>query len=389
MPWQEVNTVDLRQEFVQLARQGNRNLSVLCRRYKISRKTGYKWLQRYEQDGDEGLHDRSRRPLHQPQRSPADLEQAVLKVRQRFPEWGGRKLARVMRNEGQPKVPSPSTITQILRRHGQLHPLDEAPPANYTRFEHPHPNDLWQMDFKGDFPLTRGRCHPLTVLDDHSRFAMCLAACDNERSGTVKAQLIKTFERYGLPRRMTMDNGSPWGGAGSAFTQLTVWLIENGVMVSHSRPYHPQTQGKDERFHRTLDAELIGRRTFADLHEVQRAFGPWRHRYNTQRPHEALNMDTPIEHYEPSARAYRPVLPAYEYAPGDNVRKVSPNLECAFKNYRVFVGQAFRGKYIALRPTIDDGVYSLHFCHQWIGRIDLNTMTKRNGKRAKKAYTDV
>jgi len=388
MPWQEVDTVDLRREFVQLSRAGTLNLSELCRRFKISRKTGYKWLRRYEKEGDKGLYDRSCCPHHQPRRSSVELEQAVLEVRQRFPEWGGRKLARVMRNEGQLKIPSPSTITQILRRHGQLHPPGEPVPANYIRFEHPHPNDLWQMDFKGDFPLMRGRCHPLTVLDDHSRFSVCLAACDNERSETVKVQLIQVFEHYGLPKRMTMDNGSPWGGSGSSFTQLTVWLIENGVRVSHSRPYHPQTQGKDERFHRTLNAELIGRRTFAGLREVQNAFGPWRHRYNTQRPHEALNMDTPIEHYQPSSQVYRPALAAYEYAPGDYVRKVSPNLECAFKNYRIFIGQAFRGKYIALRPTINDGVYTMHFCHQWIGQIDLNTMTKRNGKRAKKLYTD-
>jgi len=388
MPWQEVDTVYLRREFVQLAQQGTLSLSALCRRYQISRRIGYKWLRRYAQEGDEGLHDRSRCPHHQPRRSPEDVEDAVLEIRERFPDWGGRKLARVMRNEGQAKIPSPSTITQILRRHDQLHSSGEPEPTNYIRFEHPHPNDLWQMDFKGDFPLSRGRCHPLTVLDDHSRFSVCLAACDNERSETVKMLLIQSFERYGLPRRMTMDNGSPWRGSGSSFSQLTVWLIENGVTVSHSRPYHPQTQGKDERFHRTLNAELIGRRTFADLHQVACAFVPWRHRYNTQRPHEALNMDTPIEHYRPSTRAYQPVLPAYEYAPGDHVRKVSSNLECAFKNYRIFVGQAFCGKYIALRPTTDDGVYSLHFCHQWIGRIDLNTMTKRQGKRPKKAYTD-
>ena len=138
MPWQEVDTVDLRREFVQLAQQGALSLSALCRRYQISRKTGYKWLQRYAQEGDEGLHDRSRCPHHQPARSPASVEQAVLKVRQRFPEWGGRKLARVMRNEGQTKIPSPSTITQILRRHGQLHLLGESAPVNFIRFEHPH-----------------------------------------------------------------------------------------------------------------------------------------------------------------------------------------------------------------------------------------------------------
>ena len=158
MPWKEVNTVDLRREFVRLCVSGTVSTSELCRRYGINRKTGYKWLQRYAQGGDSGLQDRSRRPRHQPRRSPPAVELTVLDVRQRFPDWGGRKLARVMRNEGYLQVPSPSTITEILRRHGALHPADQPPAKNYIRFEHPHPNDLWQMDFKGAFPLPRGYC---------------------------------------------------------------------------------------------------------------------------------------------------------------------------------------------------------------------------------------
>jgi transposase InsO family protein len=385
MPWKEVHTVDLRSEFIHLASTGNVDLSALCRRYGISRKTGYKWLHRYAREGPSGLLDRSRRPHHQPRRTPESVEQVVLGLRQRFPDWGGRKLARIMCNEGYCQIPSPSTITEILRRYGLLHADDQAVVKNYIRFEHPHPNDLWQMDFKGAFPLPRGHCHPLTILDDHSRFSLCLAACRHERTGIVKSHLIKTFERYGLPLRMTMDNGSPWGsGARERLTQLSAWLIEQGVTVSHSRPYHPQTQGKDERFHRTLDAELIGRRSFADLQQCQLAFTPWRHRYNTQRPHESLNMDTPIEHYQPSSRAYRPSLPPYEYAPGDCVRKVGQSMTCSFKYHNVVIGQALKGKYVAFRPTREDGVYTIHFCHQKIGQINLHNMSKRNVKRHNK-----
>ena len=378
MPWKEVGTMDLRREFVRLARTGSLNMSTLCQRYGVSRKTGYKWLLRYAREGDPGLLDRSRRPHHQPRRSPVSLEQVILGLRQRFPAWGGRKLARVMRNEGHSQIPSPSTITEILRRHGALHSADQPPPQNYIRFEHPHPNDLWQMDFKGDFPLQRGRCHPLTVLDDHSRFALCLAACRHERFKIVKTHLTQAFERYGIPLRMTMDNGPPWGCAGyNRLTQLSAWLIEQGIGVSHSRSYHPQTQGKDERFHRTLKAELIGRRSFAGLQQCQSAFDPWRHRYNTVRPHESLNMDTPIEHYQPSTRAYRSSLPEYEYAPGDQVRKVGKNMTCGFKYRTVGIGQALVGKHVAFRATQEDGVYTLHFCHQQIGKIDLNNMAKR------------
>ena len=381
MPWKVVDTVDLRKEFVLLASSGSISMSKLCQRYGVSRKIGYKWLLRYAQEGDPGLLDRSRRPHHQPRRSPESVEQAVLALRQRFPVWGGRKLARVMRNEGHSQIPSPSTITEILRRHGALHAADQPPPKNYIRFEHPHPNDLWQMDFKGDFQLQRGRCHSLTVLDDHSRFALCLAACGNEHTGIVKTHLIQTFERYGIPLRMTMDNGPPWGcGVKDRLTQLGVWLIEQGIGVSHSRPYHPQTQGKDERFHRTLKAEVIGRRSFTDLQQCQNAFDPWRHRYNTVRPHESLNMDTPIEHYQPSARPFRRSQPQYEYAPGDQLRKVCKNMTCSFKNYNVFAGQALIGKYVAFRPTQQDRVYTIHFCHQRIGKIDLKYMSKRTVK---------
>jgi len=381
MPWKEVNTVDLRREFVRLVESGSLDMSTLCQRYGVSRKTGYKWLKRHAREGDSGLVDRSRRPHYQPRRCPELVEQIVLGLRQRYPDWGGRKLARVMRNEGYCQIPSPSTITEILRRHGVLHQDSQLAAKNYIRFEHPYPNDLWQMDFKGDFPISRGRCHPLTVLDDHSRFSLCLVACRHERTEIVKTHLVGAFERYGLPLRMTMDNGSPWGSAATGrLTQLSAWLIEQGVSVSHSRPYHPQTQGKDERFHRTLNTELIGRRSFADLQQCQQAFDPWRHRYNTERPHESLNMDTPIEHYQPSARSYRPSQPEYEYSSSDHVRKVGKDMTCSFKYYQVIIGQALKGKRVAFRPTTRDGEYTIHFCHQQIGRVDLNKMSKRTVK---------
>ena len=377
MPWREVNTVDLRAEFVSLANSGNVSLSELCRRFSISRKTGYKWLQRYAREGPPGLADRSRRPYRSPRRTATEVEQRVLAYRQRYPEWGGRKLERLMRNAGCRRVPHPSTITDILRRHDALHPASDPPAPNFIRFEHPHPNDLWQMDFKGAFALARGRCHPLTVLDDHSRYALCLAACPNERQTTVRAQLVATFSRYGLPLRMSMDNGPPWGCTHTPrLTELTAWLIEQGVSVTHSRPYHPQTQGKDERFHRTLGAELLGQRTFADQAACQRAFDPWRHRYNTLRPHEALNQDTPQQHYQPSPRPYQPQRPAYEYAPGDHVRKVNRSLDASFKGHQVYIGMALRSKYVAFRPTTRDGVYTIHFCHQQIGVIDLDNLPK-------------
>ena len=239
MPWKEVSTMSQRKEFIVLATQPARNFRALCRAFSISPKTGYKWLARYAAEGEPGLQARSRRPQQTPQRTAAVVEQAILQLRTDQPTWGGRKLHARLRALGYTGLPAPSTITAILRRHGRLG-LAAPAPAAWHRFEHATPNALWQMDFKGHFPVGAGRCHPLTILDDCSRFALCLQACANEQTATVQAHLITTFRRYGLPYRLLMDNGAPWGDrAGSPFTPLTVWCIRLGIGISHARPAHP------------------------------------------------------------------------------------------------------------------------------------------------------
>src|SRR5262245_1603547 len=250
MPWRELSIMDQREEFVRLAMVPGANHSELCLRFGISRAKGYKWLDRYEAEGRAGLADRSRRPHASPTRTPAAVEAGVLRIRAESNNaWGGRKIAHVLKRRLD-RVPA-STITAILRRHGKLEDRRHQHPGPYQRFERATPNDLWQMDFKGDFAIGRGRCHPLTVLDDHSRYALGIVACSNEQDGTTRQCLVAIFRRYGLPLAMLMDNGSPWGNtSGERHTIFTVWLMRLGIKVSHGRPYHPQTQGKDERFHR-------------------------------------------------------------------------------------------------------------------------------------------
>ncbi|MGV3590723.1 MAG: IS481 family transposase [Gammaproteobacteria bacterium] len=377
MPWQEIVTVDLRTEFVRLSRSGSVSFSELCRRYSISRKTGYKWLQRFEEQGVAGLLDQSRRPVHQPAQSSREVEALIIACRDRYPAWGARKLRAVLAREGHADLPAPSTITAILRRHERLGTAQRSPVLG--RFQHEHPNDLWQMDFKGHIQTGSQRCHPLTVIDDCSRFSLCLHACGDEKMQTVQHALISAFRRYGLPRRMTMDNGPPWGAGGrnGRFSRLTVWLIEQGITTSHSRPYHPQTQGKDERFHRTLKAELLGRREFNSLERCQRAFNTWRQQYNEVRPHEALGMQTPASRYECSHRTWKQHREPYEYSQGDHVRKVNAAQCTTFQNYVIPIGEGFVGKAIAFRPTLVDGQYSIYFCHQKIGEVDLRDLKKR------------
>ena len=189
------------------------------------------------------------------------------------------------------------------------------------------------MDFKGHLPIENSRCHPLTILDDHSRFALGLQACSDEKTQTVQQRLSAVFRLYGLPERMTMDNGSPWGGASEHFfTPLTAWLIRLGVRVSHSRPYHPQTQGKDERFHRTLKLELLRMHTFRHLDHAQSHFDTWRNTYNLERPHESLGMQVPASRYRPSPRSFPESLPPVEYDSKDVIRKVQEGGEIWFKS---------------------------------------------------------
>ena len=376
MPFHERSRMDARLEFVMLATVEGANVRQLCRRFGISPTTGYKWLERYRLAGTAGLEEVSRRPRQSPSRSAVTTETAVLSMRAEHPAWGGRKIARRLKDLGQDAVPAPSTVTAILKRHGVELGAHGGGQSAFTRFERARPNELWQMDFKGHVALhAAGRLHPLTVLDDHSRFAVVLAACTNEQTETVRQQLIIAFRRYGLPERLITDNGSPWGdGPGSPFTPLGVWLIEHGIRISHSRPYHPQTMGKDERFHRSLKAEVLSGPPFADLPAAERAFDRWRDVYNTQRPHEALGLGVPASRYQPSPRDYVETIAPFEYAPNDIVRRVQQGGHVSFLGRTLKVPKAFRGKAVAFRPTTQDGVFDAVFRTQIIATIDIRPL---------------
>jgi transposase InsO family protein len=300
------------------------------------------------------------------------MEETVTQLRAKHPAWGGRKLEKRLLNLGHAGVPRPSTITAILQRHQLLDPKESAKHQAFRRFERAAPNELWQMDFKGDFPLPHGRCYPLTILDDHSRFAIALQACARNTRNITQAALIQVFRRYGLPERITCDNGSPWGSRGRYYyTGLGVWLLRLGIGLSHSRPYHPQTQGKDERFHRTLEVEVLRYQLGTTLLQWQQHFDHWRVVYNTERPHEALSLAVPASRYQPSHRRYPELLPAIEYGPADMVRKVRRFGHIKYEGREYHVGSAFYGLHVALRPTTIDGLFDVYFCHHKIGKLDL------------------
>ncbi len=372
MSWKVETMVDVRREFVELCGVEGANVSELCRRFGVSRKTGYKWLSRYRESGASGLADQSRRPLHSPSQTGAVVESRVIQLREAHPAWGGRKLRRRLEDQGLSDVPAASTITEILRRKGLLS-ASATCPGPFQRFERARSNELWQMDFKGHFGMGNGsRCHPLTVLDDHSRFSLVLEACGHEQGSLVQAVLSNAFRRYGLPEAMLMDNGSPWGNdQASPWTVLTVWLLRLGVRVLHGRAYHPQTQGKEERFHRTLRAEVLQGRTFADLADSQQRFDAWRPVYNFERPHEALEMAVPGSRYQVSPRPYPEQLPELEFSPIDAVRKVQKRGELWFRGQRWFLSNAFTGEHVGLRATTVDGVWQVWFGPQCLGELNL------------------
>lgn len=376
MPWREVLAMDQRREFVRLAMLEGVNRRELCRRFGISPDVGYKWLRR-QQSGEADLADRSRRPHVSPLRSSDELEALVLAVRDAHPVWGARKIRACLEREGHAS-PAISTIHQVLRRHGRIDPASSGAGQAWTRFERGEPNELWQMDFKGWFRLAGGQpCHPLTVVDDHSRFSPCLRACADQRGATVKAHLETAFRTHGLPQAFFVDNGQPWGEpGGQGWTRLCVWLLKLGIDVLHSRPYHPQSRGKIERFHRTMETEILDLRAFRDFERAQHAFDRWRDAYNFERPHEALGQQCPSSRYRPSPRPMPEHLPQPRYDSGEIVRTVSTTKAyVSFKGRTWRVPKAFCGERLAIRPLNTDGLYGVFFATKQIATIDLTSPT--------------
>src|ERR671913_723662 len=316
MPFQSKE--ESREELCRLALAPGVNRRELCRQHKVRPRILYKWLDRFQREGVDGLSDRSRRPHCSPDRTEAEMEAAVLAVRLENPTWGGRKIAASLRRQGL-SPPSASTITEILKRHGQ--PMVAAGQKAWKRFEHAEPNALWQMDFKGHVAFGQGRLHPLTVVDDHSRYAVILHATDNEQHQTVRNAVQAAFERYGLPEIILTDNGSPWGTTTEqTLTKFGVWLIEHGVAPWHSPPMHPQSHGKNERFNRTLNLKV-----------------------------------------EP-----------FTYGADDVVRSVDAAANISFQNRRWKASKALVGKHVAVRPTDHDGVFDIVFRHVTIRSINFH-----------------
>ena len=344
MPWRSMDVHEQRVEFVTAAKRGSQSFGSLCEEFGISRPTGYLWLHRYEQQGVQGIAEHSRRPLASPQRTATALEKRVVEVRQRYPDWGARKLRVVLEREGVDLARN--TIHRILLRHGLVKQCDQHPPA-LQRFERERPNELWQMDFKGPkgWPQSVG---PLSVLDDHSRYLIVLAANGNTEAQPVREQLERAFQQCGIPEALLMDHGTPWWNqqSPSGRTKLSLWLMRQGIQLCWSGIRHPQTQGKVERFHGSLQRAL--RRRGIPRQHLQAWLDAYRWEHNQVRPHEALHMQTPASVWRPSRRRYDPRPACWEYPAGAWVLKVDPQGKIEVQGRKWKISKALCGEWVRL-----------------------------------------
>lgn len=372
MPWKGKTMEEYREEFVRRVLAEEKTKSALCREYGISRPTGNKWIRRFERG--EPMSDRSRAPFQRPNRTPPETELEVVALRQKHPAIGAKKLKRMLEAKGQ-SAPAYSTINAILHRNGLITKEATEAATAHKRFEKAEPNQMWQADFKGHFAMNNGeRCHPLTIIDDHSRYCLCLDAKENERYEGVRESLLSVFEQYGLPRTFLCDNGNPWGTAQSiGYTRFEVWLMDLGILTKHGRIRHPQTQGKDERFNGSLYKELLKYRKMENFLHAQTEFDEYRSFYNHERPHHALLLGFPSQRYRKSDRKLPQRINEWEYGTGFLVRQIKNSGYLTVCGQGYFLSEAFANKMVGIKKSDDEQnifwVFYRQFC---VAKLDVD-----------------
>jgi len=374
MPWKNTCALNERSRFIAEYLQGDQTVAALCRRYGVSRKTGYKWMARHAAEGYTGLEDQSRAALRQPQAVEAVVEEWILRGRACKPEYGPKKLiAWVQRETGWPTVCAVSTAGEILKRHGLTVPRKltrKGEPYGSALVDPTAANELWCIDFKGHFKVGDGqRCEPLTMTDAHSRYLLKCQSVPSTALRTTCRVCDTTFREFGLPARIRSDNGAPFGSVGlGGLSALSIWWIKLGITPERIAPGKPYQNGRHERMHSTLK-QTTARPPAPTLRAQQRRFDAFRREFNEERPHEALGQQTPASFYTPSTRTYTGLAPAPEYPTGTVTRKVQSNGMLYWGSERVFLGEAFAREYIAFFP-VEDGVWSLRFAHVPLGTFD-------------------
>jgi transposase InsO family protein len=343
MPWKALTMSEARAAFVTLALSQSVSFADACRRFSISRKTGYKWLARSREKSEQPFRDRSRRPDLSPTRTSPSIEQQIVDVRSKY-GWGARKIHAFLRGSVV-ELPSPRTITAILHRHGCLKkrvPSDDP----LQRFERSTPNELWQIDFKGPLEFQRCKFQLFDVLDDYSRFALAAELLPDRTMNSAWNTLWRLFGEVGLPDTILCDNAFATSSQ-VGISWFDARLVRLGIRPIHGRPYHPQTQGKIERWHGTLEAEAFPRLRWSSPQDFAADLAEWRVQvYNAIRPHEALADQPPITRWQPSKRARPSLLPTIEYPLGAQLRKVMHRGEVSWRNCEILVGNGIAGEWV-------------------------------------------
>lgn len=345
MPWEVLPVTEIRLAFVHQVRSLHSSVAEACRKFHISRKTGYKWLDRHRQKPELPLCDRSRRPLASPAQTDATVENRVVELRQQF-GWGPRKI-RALLARARGDVPSVRTVANILTRRGCIATPGD-PPQAPQRFERSAPNQLWQCDHKGPLEVARQKVFPFTGIDDHSRFLLALRPCTDLTMKTAFAALWDTFGEFGLPEAILCDNAfSTMYSVPKTISWFDAQLVRLGIHPTHGRPYHPQTQGKVERLHGTLERELWPRTRRDSIEHFDQDANRWRSDvYNSMRPHEAIGDVPPLSRFQPSTRPRPDKLPPLQYPCDAVLRKVSLSGDVRWHCYRILAGYGIIGEYV-------------------------------------------
>jgi putative transposase len=390
MPWSEVSSLDQKKLLIDDYINGDFTTTDLAERYGVTRKTVYKWVDRFEEEGKEGLADRSRRPLTNPNLTPDDVTEVILELRKRHPKWGAKKLLKVLAKR-RPDIdwPARSTVCDLLKRHGMIATSRRRSyPGHAGRPTTPFlaPNEIWCADFKGEFKTFDGiYCYPLTVLDGFSRYLLgCKGLLSTAHQG-AKPVFTRLFNEFGLPLVIRTDNGVPFAtSALSRLSRLSVWWIRLGIYPELIEPGHPEQNGRHERMHRTLK-DHTARPPAGSLSAQQRKFNSFRLEYNEVRPHEALDQQTPASFYEPSPREMPSRLPEIDYPPHLELRYVSMNGGIRFKKRWVNISHVLKREYVGLEE-VGDAVWDVYF-----GPLRLGQFNERHwkledalGRRARK-----
>jgi len=378
MPWKETRVMDEKIRMISNWLSGEYNITELSRIHKVSRKTLYKWIERYEADQDSGLQEWSRRPLAMPRATPPELVAEILASKSQHEHWGPRKILVWLRSHQPEKSwPAASTMSLILKRHGMIHVRHKrhhTPPYSQPFLKSNQPNEVWCADFKGQFQLgAGGLCYPLTLTDSYSRYLLGCWGLEHTTYLTTRSYFELAFREYGLPSAIRTDNGVPFASVGlGGLSSLAVWFIKLGIRPERIEKGHPEQNGRHERMHRTLKSEAISPPR-KNMKEQQRVFDRFRASYNDDRPHEALGQRTPASIYRSSAREYPAKLPGAEYPENFSVRHVKRGGGFKWRNQELYLSQALSGELIGLKE-IDIALQKIYFSFYPVGILDERTM---------------